>query len=482
MKEYIKIAWRNLWRNKKRSLITISSIIFATFLALIMRSFQLGSYDNMIHNMVEMFSGYIQIEHKDFPDENSIDNTIPFSEDLIKKLENVENVTSVVPRLTYFSLASSGIQTKGVMLCGVEPELENKMTKIKDKLIKIRLTEKAINKIEKEGLPDEIFENIKKNKNKSFSSDKILILELNLNEEEVKKYLKLIKKHAKYECKYLTSDDKGVILGDALAKYLLLNVGDTLIMMGQGYHGNSAADKFPVRGIVKIPNPKLDALTVYLPLKKAQEYFSAYEVSDDMQDTTYLLTSYSLNVEKKKYKYVAKTGENIKKLLSDTDYSVRNWKEANKVLAQQIESDNESGKMMIKLLYIVIAFGVFGTVLMMIAERKREMGVMIAIGMKKIKLGIIITIEMIFISLVALASGIIVSIPIVLAGHYYPVRLTGDMAKMVESYGMEPVMPMASIDMYYLNQILVVLFIVLIVMIYPIFSIMRLKVIKALRG
>ncbi|MCP4181476.1 MAG: ABC transporter permease [bacterium] len=482
MKEYIKIAWRNIWRNRKRSLITISSIFFAAFLALIMRSFQLGSYDNMIHNVVEMFSGYIQIEHKDFPDDKTIDNSIVYSEDLVQKLSNVDNVSSVVPRLTYFALASSGTQTKGIMVCGVDPELENKMTKIKDKLISVRLTEEAINKIENEGFPDDLFERIKKNKNKSYSNDEILIFELDLDNDESEKYLETIKKHAKYQCQYLTSDDTGAVIGDALAKYLLLDVGDTLVMMGQGYHGNTAANKFPVRGIVKIPNPKLDALSVYLPLKKTQEFYSAFEVSNNMQDTSYLISSYAINVTKKKYPYVSETREKIKNVINSKDYSIRTWKEANRELNQQIESDNESGKMMIGLLYIVIAFGVFGTVLMMIAERKREMGVMIAIGMKKFKLAIIITIEMLFISMVAMLAGILLSIPIVLAGHYNPLRLTGDMAKMIENYGMEPVMPMAAIDMYYLYQIMVVVFIVLVVMIYPIISIIRLKVINALRA
>jgi len=481
--EYLKIAWRNIWRNKRRSFITMSSILFAAFLAIIMRSFQLGSYDAMINTMIEKYSGYIQIEHPDFPEEASIDNTIEYSEELIKKIQSVENVKDIVPRLSFFSFAYSDVQSKGVFLTGIDPELEDAMTGFNKQIATIKITEDAIENIKKEGVGEELLTALKENKNKFYSNDDVLAFEMNLSDkDDIKKYLPIIKKHAKFNSLPLTKDDKGVLIGSRLASYLKLNVGDSIVLMGQGYHGSSAAEIFPVQGVIIIPSPKLDAMMIYASLRETQNYFSAYEETENPDNPKYLLTSYAINLFDKDYLKVEKTRDEIIAVLNRDDMLVRGWKEANKELNNQIKSDNESGKMMIALLYIVIAFGVFGTVLMMIAERKREMGVMIAVGMKKLKLGIIITLEMMFMSFMGLFLGMILSAPIVALGHLNPIRLKGDMAEMMASYGMEPIMPTAWFDVYYLNQILVIAVILLVVMIFPVISIMRLKVIDALRA
>ena len=63
---YLILAWRNIWRNKRRSIITIASITFAVFIACVMRSMQLGSYNRMISNAAQFFTGYIQVHEKGY--------------------------------------------------------------------------------------------------------------------------------------------------------------------------------------------------------------------------------------------------------------------------------------------------------------------------------------------------------------------------------------------------------------------------------
>ena len=78
MNTIIKIAWRNIWRNKRRTLITIASIMFALFFAIIMRGFQVGSYAKMKENAIESYSGYIQIQKKGYWEDKNINNVFAF--------------------------------------------------------------------------------------------------------------------------------------------------------------------------------------------------------------------------------------------------------------------------------------------------------------------------------------------------------------------------------------------------------------------
>lgn len=422
-----------------------------------------------------MYSGYIQIEHVDFRDDALIENTIPYDSVLVKTLQNTENVKSVVPRLSYFAFASTGALTKGVMFSGIDPVLEAEMTNLNKKIVQFSYTKNVINHLNEMNIPKYAQKSVWALEGRSFTNSDFLFDEIHLRDED-EIFYKIIADAAYVAGKYLKPNDKGVILGNRLAKFLKINVGDTLVLIGQGYHGAGAAGKFPVQGIIRLPNPTLDNSLVYSTLSNAQGFYNLYNGNQTF------VSSYAINLHKTGDADVAKTVATIQSKISDSNILVRSWKEANKTLVQQIESDNESGKAMLAILYIVIAFGVFGTVLMMIAERKREMGVMIALGMKKFKLAIIISIEMLLIALTGLLAGIIGSVPLVLLGYYKPLRLSGEMAVMMEDMGFEPVMPMAWFGEYYLNQIWVVTIIIALVMIYPLMSISRLKVIEALKA
>ena len=98
MKNYLKLAWRNIWRNKRRTAITIASIFFAMFFALVMRAIQVGSYGHMTDNIVQAFTGYIQIHKYGYWDDQTLDNTFEYNDAFIQEISSVEQIEAVIPQ------------------------------------------------------------------------------------------------------------------------------------------------------------------------------------------------------------------------------------------------------------------------------------------------------------------------------------------------------------------------------------------------
>jgi ABC-type lipoprotein release transport system permease subunit len=470
MKNY-KIAWRNLWRNKRRTLITVASIFFAVFFALLMRSLQLGSYDHMFRNVIESYTGYIQVQNEDFKDNSTVDNSFDFTPEIKQLILKDKNVTNLVPRFESFALASTGPLTKGVLVMGIDPEKESLLSNVKDRLVQYRLTDKAIDTLKKLGLPQKVKSKLDLFRGESYSSESILQLDLGIKDKEANSLMPVIEKVTSFRNGYIAAGKKEALLGDKLAKYLNLNIGDTLVMIGQGYHGTTAAEKFRIAGIVKLPTPDIDNKIVYLPVDVCQDFYNAPG----------MLTSMALCVKDNNDKAINKTLRTLGKELPPP-LRLLGWREMNALLINQMDADNKSGAIMIGILYLVIAFGIFGTVLMMTTERRREFGVLVAIGMQKSKLAVIVMFEMIYIGLLGILSGIAVALPAIIIGQYNPIRFSGEYAKVYESYGMEPIMPFMPINYYFLWQSVIVAMIVAIAISYPVRKIYKMTVVNSLKA
>jgi len=471
MKRTIIMAWRNIWRNKRRTLITIASIFFAVFFAVLMRSFQIGTYDHMIHQAIESYSGYIQIQNKDYFDEPSLDNSVPYNTELISQLNQIENIKVAVPRIESFALASTGNQSKGVIVTGIDPLKEEFLSNPQNRIVKYRFTPETVKRIiEETNLSDKQKELINSVENQSYSSLSRISLDLKLTKAQEKEVFPVIEKHASFQGEYLDLSDDGILISDRLSKYLDAHVGDTIILMGGGYHGRSATGLFPVKGIVKILSPDLDNKLVYMTLNKAQEFYS-------MEDR---ITTLNINLNDPDE--MLKTQGNIKTLIASDLYSVKNWEEFNPTLKQQIEGDSVGGVIFIGILYFIVFFGIIGTVLMMIAERKRELGVMVAVGMPKLRLSFVLVIEMLFLGFIGMISGLVASTPLIVLGNKNPWRMTGEMAKMYEDMGFEAVMPLAWFDPYFFWQGVIVMIMVLLACYLPLRRVRRMNVIHSLRA
>ncbi len=402
----LRLAWRNLWRNRRRTLITVASIFFGVLLSTFMTSMQEGTYSKMIDNVVGFYSGYIQIHHPEYWENKTIDYTFTPGDTLKQILENDPAILSFIPRLESFALLSFGNNTKGAALIGIDPEKENRMTTLS-------------NWIE--------------------------------------------------QGSYLKPGDNGIILAVNLAKNLGVSVNDTLVLISQGYHGTSAAGLFPVRGILKFPAPAMNNLGGYIDIQAAQNFFS---VPGRYTSLVLMVDDYS-NVTQTKNRLVQTIGGH---------YEVMTWDEMDPLTKNMIDADRSGAYITKGILYVLIGFGIFGTVIMMIAERRKEMGIMIAIGMQKSKLSAILFCETILIGMIGVLSGFVVGFPFIWYLVYHPVPITGEAAKAYEQLGFEAAMYFSAQWIVFARQVLIIFMISLIVYIYPMVKTYRLKLTRALHS
>jgi ABC-type lipoprotein release transport system permease subunit len=262
--------------------------------------------------------------------------------------------------------------------------------------------------------------------------------------------------------KYIENSGKGIMLAKELARNLNAGVGDTIVLLSQGYFGSNEAGRFKVEGILNFASPELNKRFCYLDIKRAQEFYSAEN----------MITSMVIMVND--YSEVKPVLKNIRKELSPV-YSAMSWDEMQPELVQMINGDRAGGVVMKAILYIIIAFGILGTIVMMISERKKELAIMVAIGMQKIKLGGILLMETIYI-------GFIASIPILIFMIHHPVPLTGDAAQAMSDMGIEPLMFFTATPKIFINQMITVFAITFLVSIYPLISALSLNVIRWMRG
>jgi ABC-type lipoprotein release transport system permease subunit len=403
---YISLSWRNIWRNKKRTIIVASSVFFAVILAAVMRSAQLGSYSYMIDSSAKLFTGYLQIQGEDYWEKRSLDESIVIDKTTFDQITEIPSVTQLTPRLEAFALISHKSTTKVSQVIGIDPILEDKITEVKKKL--------------KKG-------------------------------------------------EFLTRDSRGLLIGSGLASMLKSDVGDSLIIYGQGYHGQIAAAIVPIRGIVKLPFKAMDNAMIFLPLQLAQEIFSC----DNR------ITSLPILVDN--IHHLAEVNEAVNDLLTEGQKSML-WNEMLPDLEQSIEVDNVSGIIMLAILYIVIAFGVFGTIMMMVSERAKEFAILISVGMRRRRLLFILAIETLMVSFVGVVVGILGSIPIIFYLVHNPINLTGEMADLYDQLSIEPILNFSAEPSIFISQALVVLVIALVTIIYPLLFVRRLEPAKTIRG
>lgn len=400
-----KLAWKNIWRNKKRTVIVSASVFFAVFLAIVMRSAQLGSYSYMIHSSAKMATGYLQVQAEGFWENRSLDKSYIANKEISDSILQINGVTSLTERLEAFALLSNDTITKVSPVVGINPDQEQHMTGLKDKLI---------------------------------------------------------------EGDYLSGGKNHTLISEGLAKNLKVGIGDSLVLYGSGFHGQTAAAFLIVSGIVKLPLPFMNKAFAFINLPDAQYIYAAPG----------RITSASIMIEN--IRMLDRIKNSVKRMLKDNQ-TIMTWDEMLPELVQNIELDNASGLIMIGILYIVITLGVLGTIMMMTSEREKEFGILYSVGMNKIKMLIVSIMESVMVSFVGVIIGILGSIPLTIYLRDNPIPITGEGASTWESLGIEAIMTFTTDPGIYFWQGMIVLFIALLCASYPMIFIGFLNPTQAMR-
>lgn len=404
MKQLIKLAWRNIWRKRKRSIIVLGSIAFAIIITISLRSLMLGNGDKMVEAGVKNV-GYIQIHTANYWKDKSINDLFKDEKKLRNKIKSVNGITQIIPRIQNFSLAAGDKTSKASLVLGIDVENENEFNKIKNRIAKGN---------------------------------------------------------------FFNSSSKEVVIAEGLSKYLKLTVGDTLVLIGQGYQANVAAGKYRISGIARIANPQMNLMLVYMPLELAQEYSSAFG----------MFSAFMLNIDDKSE--TNRIASELKSKLGN-NYEIMTWDEMIPEVFNGLKIDTTIFSLLSFCLFLIVGFGIIGTIIMMAIERKKEFGMLQAIGLQKTQIQTVIFLESLMLGVTGIIIGLSIAIPFMIFMYYHPIPLTGEGAKSFEAMGAEPVMQFGIKPKLWALMSFIVFCIMIIASLFPIQFIKKLKVSEALK-
>ena len=356
---FLQVAWRNLWRSKRRTLLTVAAIAFGMGLVQFAMSMQSGSYGPMIALGTRMGEGHMQILHEKYHDEPRIEYQIGDISERLAQLDETSDIVAISARAAGFVLLSNDPHSVAALMTGVIPERELLISDLPTKVV---------------------------------------------------------------TGTYLTGDDQ-VLLGAAMARNLQVGVGDEVVMIGSNPDGNFAAAVADVIGIFEA-TVEMERSLVQVSLPTFQSMFEmpdqAHRIVGMVEDPLDLNAGLIALAE------VTSVGE-----------LVMDWRELMPEISQGIEIDIVSNAVLQFVLILVIVLSIMNTFVMTLFERTRECGMLFAIGMGRGAVYRMTMTETVFLCLVGIVCGGVVTsvfvVPLMYAGIPIPVSeeaIQGQMAFM----------------------------------------------------
>jgi ABC-type lipoprotein release transport system permease subunit len=404
----LRLAWRNLWRHKRRTWLTASAIAFATTLLVFMITLQLGAYDMMIDTSLRVFTGQMQVQRAGYHAKPQMRTAVPDAQALAARLRAASGLGGIAVRAQGFALASSASRSYGVPVIGVEPAFESRVSTL-PRLIR--------------------------------------------------------------QGRYLSSDQaQEAVLGAALARNLKLKIGDELTLLGSGKDGSIAATIVPVVGIFESGNPELDRYLVQLPLRTFQEVFT---MGND---------AHAIVVSGPGHETIPQTKAMVSaQLAPDSGLMVLDWEQLIPGLRQLIQADMVQNWITYIALILIVTLSIMNTFLMSVLERTREFGIMLALGSSPRRIGAVVLLESVYLTLLGLGIGMLLGGGIAVYLHYTGFSFPG-MEEIYAQFGLPGVIhPKLSFAGFTLGPAVIFVFTVLAAL-YPALRIRKLHPAEAIHA
>jgi ABC-type lipoprotein release transport system permease subunit len=335
----VRLAWRNVWRSKRRSLITLSSVAVGLWLTVMSVGIADFSYAQMINDSARLGFGHVTIQPEGYRAAPSLELRLEHAVPVLDEVRGIEGVDRALTRIIGQAMFQSARKSVGGMFMGVNPADEDP----------------SVNVMLKNIIEGEMFE---------------------------------------------STDGRGALVGQLMVDKLQLGLGKKFVLTAIDKDGEIVSELFRVRGIFRTGVVEIDGSTILVPIDRARSALR-YE-----PDAATMISVYIPD-----YREAHETRRRIEAKVGGSGRDVATWRETQSEMASLSDLDRGMNYLLMGFLGLLIAAGVLNTALMSVLERRPEFGKMMALGMRPAQLGLMVLVESVFIGLVGLLVGVIISVP-----------------------------------------------------------------------
>lgn len=393
MLHFMYIAFRNIFRHKRRTIFTVTTIVIGVAMLLVAKSFLTGLQREMVQGSAEILSGEMQIHSADYAnslDMMPLDKVMNITEDIDPKIKTITDITAYTYRIRLAGIISRGeIATGSSGLKMNEKDLMDEAPSGLEEKVKIDLNKESVGK----------------KKTASIISSQFLAVGID-PENEVKVCPRIL--NALNEGRFLKKEDNAMtksyetvgLLNAQLMKGLNLKVGDTVVLMPWDVN-------VKIVGVLNIELPTIDKKLVYLPLAAAKQMLYERNYAENNNSV------HEIVFKTKDINTKDKSIEELKKIFSDKNWKVQGWEEFLGFFSDVRKIQNIIYWVILAIILLIVSTGIINTSLMSVMERTREIGTLMSMGYKRKHIVQLFLFENISIGLLGGAIGVFIGLVIV---------------------------------------------------------------------